>query len=85
MSKDIYAFPYEEKVKRLNSSGSGSEVITTYHAGMTLRDYFAAKALEGMISVAPFEDHVTYEFVAKSAYEYADAMLATREVKHEHD
>lgn len=50
--------------------------------GMTLRDYFAAKAMQALIS----EDHqfnVAHSGVAKAtaelAYDYADAMLAARE------
>ena len=46
-------------------------------AGMTLRDYFAAKAVTGMLADLPktcyglnWQDNV-----AKSAYEVADAML----------
>jgi hypothetical protein len=45
--------------------------------GMTLRDYFAAKAMQGIIAawshgVPPAKD------VSEAAYEYADAMLKTR-------
>ena len=54
--------------------------------GMTLRDYFAAKALEGLISKMAFELHADHEkakevhkCLAQSAYSYADAMLAERE------
>jgi hypothetical protein len=44
--------------------------------GMTLRDYFAAKALQGFISRGG-----TYhaEFDADRAYAFADAMLKARE------
>ena len=44
--------------------------------GMTLRDYFAAKALEGMSSKPGSPD---YKFEAMAAYKYADAMLKARE------
>ena len=43
--------------------------------GMTLRDYFAAKAMQGM--VGRFES--SPRLVASSAYEMADAMLKERE------
>jgi hypothetical protein len=46
------------------------------HAGMTLRDYFAAKALDALISLPQTKGTET-EF-AKWAYAYADAMLAAR-------
>lgn len=46
--------------------------------GMTLRDYFAAKALTGLI-VADSRERYTAEVIAKSAYELADAMLKERD------
>ncbi len=52
------------------------------HNGMTLRDYFAAKAMQGLIASprgpASGED-ATDEWVAKTAYVVADAMLSQRE------
>ena len=45
--------------------------------GMTLRDYFAAKALDGMLSAAARDE--TPEVIAKWAYKYADVMLAERD------
>ena len=67
------AFPYEEK------NGDGSHYWGT--PGMTLRDYFAAKAMQGIIAAAgdchgevDFEDKT----VAENAYAMADAMLAAR-------
>jgi hypothetical protein len=52
-----------------------------YHGGMTLRDYFAAKAMQGIIaSEQPGdEEFVTPEMYARDAYQYADAMLKARE------
>lgn len=46
-------------------------------AGMTLRDYFAAKALQALISNSQSDGFVG-EY-ARTAYRYADEMLATRE------
>lgn len=43
--------------------------------GMTLRDYFAAKAMAGMLSCEQPQNTPT---VARVAYELADAMLAER-------
>lgn len=44
--------------------------------GMTLRDYFAAKAMQSMSAeVARYDDFV---HVAKAAYKMADAMLEAR-------
>jgi len=45
--------------------------------GMTLRDYFAAKALQGLLSNRNAEAAID-EFAAKS-YRMADAMLKARE------
>lgn len=49
--------------------------------GMTLRDYFAAKALNAMGYTLGIygAEAVTMDAVAKSAYRAADAMLAARE------
>jgi hypothetical protein len=45
--------------------------------GMTLRDWFAGKALEGMLAGrVPAE---SYECRARDAYRYADIMLKERE------
>ena len=49
--------------------GSGVE----FYKGMTLRDYFAAKAMQGLLDAAMAECEI-----AKAAYEMADAMLAAR-------
>jgi hypothetical protein len=52
--------------------------------GMTLRDYFAAAALTGMLA-QPLESECAYvaSLCAKASYEYADAMLAARDGKGE--
>lgn len=44
-------------------------------AGMTLRDYFAAQAMQAILS----EAETFWEGVAPLAYQYADAMLKARE------
>jgi len=45
--------------------------------GMTLRDYFAAKAMHGII--AGIDPQMNYEEIASRAYQYADAMIEVRE------
>jgi hypothetical protein len=47
-------------------------------AGMTLRDYFAAKAMQGLITSLPSDSTLYDSNVAKWAYEMADAMLEER-------
>jgi hypothetical protein len=49
------------------------------HPGMTLRDYFAAKAMQGAIhhrGFATVDDNRNMD--AKDAYAYADAMIRAR-------
>ena len=52
--------------------------------GMTLRDYFAAKAMQAQISMpetllAVSKKTITSDQVCGSCYEWADAMLKARE------
>jgi hypothetical protein len=65
------AFPQPE-----NGTRMGDE-------GMTLRDYFAAKALQAMIGKNPAtvdNEYITPEVrsLVRGAYSYADAMLSER-------
>jgi hypothetical protein len=46
-------------------------------AGMELRDYFAAKALQGICASQPGLEW-TNDFIAKEAYDIADAMMEAR-------
>lgn len=61
------------------SEKTGFENSHPLHEGMTLRDYFAAKAMQGMVS-PEYADGVacSREHVAESAYAIADAMLSAR-------
>ena len=55
--------------------------IGTEFLGMTLRDYFAGKAMQGMISAnGDSNGYLEYEeeTVAANAYKLADAMLKAR-------
>jgi hypothetical protein len=45
--------------------------------GMTLRDYFAAKAIQGTLANSAYHDDST-PALAKWAYELADALIAER-------
>jgi hypothetical protein len=51
---------------------SGSQYSHTY--GMTLRDYFAAKAMQALI-----DNDGLFSEIPTQAYELADAMLKARE------
>jgi hypothetical protein len=52
------------------------------YSGMTLRDYFAAMALQGIIISEQYEkadDPMSKELLCFEALEYADEMLKARE------
>ena len=52
-----------------------SEGMASQHrSGMLLRDYFAAKAMQGLMDNSSSE-----EGIAKAAYQQADAMMKARE------
>jgi hypothetical protein len=51
----------------------------TSHTGMKPRDYFAAKAIQGMLA-CPTQPQSGPDMYAKDAYEVADAMLKVREL-----
>lgn len=55
------------------------EFLTYQEEGMTLRDYFAAKAMQAIVSHEPTFAKEFVELSAKDAYAYADAMLKARE------
>lgn len=71
------AFPGEKSGYWCNQCGGPVE----HRPGMTLRDYFAAKAMLGYLNGVAL-DHAPWpaiESVARKAYEVADAMLKERE------
>ena len=88
MTKNIPAFPRPNTVHW--DSAYESPVGDEGTEGMTLRDYFAAEAMQAMLSEGfvddiPNPDYVRLdkntlaEAVAQSSYKFADAMLAQRE------
>jgi hypothetical protein len=58
-----------------SASQPGSPAIYPGSKGMTLRDYFAAKAMQGILH----EAETFWVGAAPLAYEYADAMMKARE------
>lgn len=75
----------------MNTPNDGGEAFPTYyhdilpeigpvvretHPGMTLRDYFAAAALTGLMADATNSSPIPMN--AETAYRHADAMLAER-------
>lgn len=79
------AFPVDEV--RL-SDGTG---ISAGHDGMSLRDHFAGQSLAGMLANAPYlmaiRDEAKHrgenaeDYIARTAYELADAMIKAREAQ----
>jgi hypothetical protein len=72
MNENTFAFPHEI-----------THLQKPLTAGMTLRDYFAAKAMQGIIfNDGDFLDarYGSPENIAVAAYHMADAMLKAREV-----
>ena len=69
------AFPYHDE-------GQANPLQREHFQGMSLRDYFAAKALSGLATKKiPDEDSTAkadMTLMAKDAYYIADAMLAER-------
>ena len=59
------------------TGGPAFPTETDFHFfhGMTLRDYFAAKAMQGVVHRSVVDESMC----AKWAYEMADAMLVARE------
>jgi hypothetical protein len=54
----------------------GTQTLGMCFTGMTLRDYFAAKAMQGLISEPSTQG--TMEEFANRAYKVADAMMKAR-------
>lgn len=49
-----------------------------HYAGMSLRDYYAAKAMAAIVSTVPHLATVAPGDVAEEAYQFADALLRER-------
>lgn len=58
---------------------TGDQVVREQWSGMTLRDFFAAKAMQGYFASPVAPHRVDADDVAKYCYEMADAMLKARE------
>jgi hypothetical protein len=71
--------------KQIGVNMKNERAFPTYHGGyakcdadgMTLRDYFAAKAMQAIIGICP--KTLPNEELAIDAYQVADAMLKARE------
>ncbi len=72
---DEFAFPGFGCITEVHEEGS---------PGMTLRDYFAAAALQHVMATAD-RTNVPYELIAADCYRIADAMLAERDGDEDRD
>ena len=73
------AFPGKQKALLIKSEHS--DIAKEYEIdqnGMTLRDYFAAKAMQGICSSRP-GNLMTCARIAAEAYDLANAMLKARD------
>jgi len=70
IKNSVPAFP--RTVQRWNDSLENVE-------GMTLRDYFAAKAMQGAFTSPIASSADEKDYIAMHAYKMADAMLRARE------
>lgn len=82
--EELLAFPSGIVRKRRPMHDPGGDFVVTdlahpANSGMTLRDYFAAKAMQGLLG-DPNIQATKLEF-ATEAYAMADAMLRAREAK----
>lgn len=79
-SKNIKAFPKTS----VNQYG---ELLSEHNEGMDLRDYFAGKYLQGLLSSEYYAgintDKKNVLNIAKTAYLFADAMIEVRSLKTE--
>jgi len=80
------AFPSEPTRYILGGSGGAGELKPAGYPGMTLRDWFAGQAMQGLLAEPQPDDGepelgLGREYAtnaAKAAYRLADAMLAER-------
>ena len=70
------AFPQVD-TETVGSHGEYQDRVYSY-GGMTLRDYFAAKAMQGRHAAGHNRDGDDCSIEALIAYQMADAMLAAR-------
>ena len=67
-----------------NKTGGQAFPLHNHHfSGMTLRDYFAAKAMQGMLANPKLQAQILaagQSWIEESAWKVADAMLEARDL-----
>ena len=67
----MQAFPFIEP--------AADDAVKAYHPGITLRDYFAAKAMQAQVgNPLKLGDDEAHRLIAERAYRMADTMLKAR-------
>lgn len=87
-NNSVPAFP-SFKLKHVEIRNGNTFPVQEPVKGMSLRDYFAAKAMQSLIAKMPLDitvskedEHihdVKFDSVTRGAYRYADAMIKARE------
>lgn len=70
-------------MNKIETGGPAFPVNISTHPdfdGATLRDYFAAKAMQGLVASCTNDQELTLSLSAKWCYEIADAMLEARKM-----
>lgn len=67
----VFAFPFKEHIE--GSYGQSD--------GMTMRDYFAARAMLGLMSGFEFGNEKLMQEISAQSYKMADAMLKAKRVE----
>ncbi len=77
--KQEQAFPTTEEMSSWIDNETGRTIVELKTTkGMTLRDYFASKAMQGMLVKQP-DGFVLASSIVELSYQFADAMLEERE------
>jgi len=80
MSKYVYPQTNREMEKYMDEGGYGrSRIVSINKGGLELRDYFAAKAMQGLMANPETNRAWGVHDNARCAYEQADAMMQARE------
>ena len=61
----------------MDNSNTGGAAFPSLEAGMTLRDYFAARAMQTLIQIVSRLNQPV-DTIAETAYSFADAMIKMR-------
>lgn len=79
-TKDTGGPAFPAVIPLVHSERQGKDYPDYSEAGMTLRDYFAAKAMQAQVgNLLKMGDDEAHRVIARRAYRMADAMLKARD------